>query len=109
MDVTFSRSRTNPDLWNLHGPASVLVEGAVVTVSKRNGSAVRKVVGRVLETTAVGGEQVAVATIHPTLTVAQAEKAAKAAAKGSKGKRAAKAQDDGCQETVDAFDPLGAR
>ena len=69
--------------WNLRGPAAVLVPNAIVTVSKRAGKPVRKVVGRVLWTGTQGGVELAIASIHPTMTVALAERAAKKAAKAA--------------------------
>src|SRR3972149_1869524 len=45
MQITFSRSRVNRDLWNLYGPAAALVPETIVSVAKRDGSAVRKGVG----------------------------------------------------------------
>lgn len=52
--VTFRK--LNDDSWGVKGPADVVVEGRIVTVTRSNGATVRKLVGRVLwrdETTAL--------------------------------------------------------
>src|SRR5688572_1713799 len=86
MPIRFADSgRTTPRgdrIWNLRGPAAELVPGTIVTVDKRGGKPIRKVVGPILDANLPGGE--ALASIHPTLTVAQAEKAARKAAKTAK-------------------------
>jgi hypothetical protein len=85
MKITFSRSRSNPDAWDLCGPQGSLVEGAIVEVEKSNGTTLRKVCGTELRKfTSRGGIDMVVCEINPHLTVAQAEKAARKAAKAAK-------------------------